>query len=118
MQLARRWGCACGWCAAAAAGPGPGVPRRRACPPQLPTEPPAALPPSRPAALGALTSLSLSGVPTVSDETLRLVGQRHPRVASLALAACGAVTGGGLGQHGAYPALRSLSLDACDAVTG
>jgi hypothetical protein len=68
--------------------------------------------------LAALTSITFSGVPTVSDETLRLVGQRHSAMAVLSLSSCAAVTGSGLGQHGAFPALRSLLLDSCDSVTG
>ena len=57
-------------------------------------------------------------MPTVSDETLRMVGQRHPAVATLSLALCAAVTAGGLGQQGAFPALRCLALDGCDSVSG
>ena len=81
------------------------------------TQPLPALRP-HPAALSALTTITLSGVPTVSDETLRLVGQRHSAVAALLLCGCAAVMGSGLGQHGAFPALRSLVLDGCDSVTG
>ena len=70
------------------------------------------------APLPALTHLSLAGVPGASDETVRLVGQRHPAVARLALASCGALTALGWASHGAYAALRRLSLDSCDSVTG
>lgn len=70
------------------------------------------------AVLNALTSITLSGVPTASDETLRLVGQRHPAVAVLSLSACAALTGSAWAHHNAFPALRSLTLDGCDSVTG
>lgn len=70
------------------------------------------------AVLNALTSITLSGVPTASDETLRLVGQRHPAVAVLSLSACAALTGSAWAQYNAFPALRSLTLDGCDSVTG
>ena len=84
----------------------------RACIPPFPLLPPAA------AALPALTSITLHTVPTLSDETLHMVGQRHLAVASLAVHSCGALTGLGLGAQGAYPALRSLAVEFCDAVTG
>lgn len=70
------------------------------------------------AALPALTSLTLSGVPNASDETLRLVGQRHAALAALSLTACSALNGSGLSQAGSFPALRRLSVDHCDALTG
>lgn len=70
------------------------------------------------APLPCLTHLSLAVVPGASDETLRLVGQRHPGVARMALAACAALTANGWAAHGAYAALRCLSLDCCDSVTG
>lgn len=105
----------------AATGAGPTFPPR-SNPAPFPTPAPTlhpSLPPPQPcAALDGLTSISLSGVPTMSDETLRMVGQRHPAVATLSLALCAAVTAGGLGQQGAFPALRCLALDGCDSVSG
>ena len=74
--------------------------------------------PAPTAALPSLTTVSLASVPNASDDTLRLLGQRHPAVASLALASCGGVTGSGLGAHGAFRALRTLSFDFCDSLTG
>lgn len=68
--------------------------------------------------LPALTSLSFSAVPCLTDETLRLAGQRHPALASLALASCGALTGAHLGQHGAFAVLRCLAIECCDTITG
>ncbi|PSC67443.1 F-box LRR-repeat 15 [Micractinium conductrix] len=70
------------------------------------------------AALPCLTSVTLSSVGHTSDETLRLLGQRQTTLRSLALAACGAVSGAGLATPGGFAELRSLSVEHCDLLTG
>lgn len=74
--------------------------------------------PAPPAVLNALTSLSLTSVPNASDETMRMLGQRHPALALLSLSGCGALTGAGLSVHGSFAALRCLSVEFCDSLTG
>lgn len=56
-------------------------------------------------------------MPSATDDTLRLVGQRHP-VQALHLKQCAALTGSNLAQHGSYSALRRLSLETCDLING
>ena len=45
-------------------------------------------------------------------------GLRHPALAELSLAGCGALTGAGLTAAGAYAALRTLRLEGCDMLGG
>lgn len=68
--------------------------------------------------LPRLTTLSLSGVAHVGDETLRSCGQRHAGLTRLVLAGCPALTGEALARAGGFASLQELILDACDCLCG
>ena len=69
------------------------------------------------APMPTLRSLAVVGALLLSDETLRLTGQRHAGVTQLTLGSCPAVGGSGLsGTGGGWASLQQLQLQCCDGV--